>query len=193
MKRTILKKGFGRRAANKSARTLTAKKEFAIFGEFVIPRYKAKSAKIIDKQEKQDFWEKHSVFCRRIGVYVFAMRGLNRLTPWYVGKATKSFEKEVFTSRNLNLFNSCLAESRKGTPVLFFLCNERRTGINHAKHIGELEKYLIQVCVNQNPSLLNVVGTKAPEWSVSGILRSKKRPTKGGSRFKKLLGIRKMS
>lgn len=191
MKRTIPKKGSGRRAVNKSARTLTAKTEFAIFGEFVIPRYKAKNAKIIDKQEKQDFWKEHSEFCRRIGVYVFAMRGYNWLKPWYVGKATKSFEKEVFTDRNLRQFNNCLAESRKGTPVLFFLCSERRKGTNHAEHIGELEKHLIQVCKKRNPELLNVVGTKPPEWSISGIPPSTKHPSKGGKRFRKLLGIRR--
>jgi hypothetical protein len=120
---------------------------------------------------------------------VFAVKGYGFRIPYYVGSATKrSLGSEALSDRNIALYQDCMADYRKGTPVLYFLISDRRHGKSHQKHILECEKFLIQLCSKRNPKLLNVKGTKGPKWGIKGVLRSGRKVDAAALELEQVLG-----
>ena len=112
------------------------------------------------------------------------------MTPLYVGKATRNFKQEVFTSHKLAKYQQTLADYVKGTPVLFFLSLLASRGAPNRKTIGELEDFLIQTAVSENPDLLNVRNTRRADWEITGVVRSGVgRPSKAARAFKRCMGL----
>jgi len=160
-------------------------------GPYKIPVYQGKASRIITENEEKMFWNKYSAIGKQRGCYVFGIRAGGGLTPGYVGRATKSFKQEVFTHHKLSKYHQFLADYQRGTPVLFFLSYPVMKGAPKVSHIQELEDFLIQACVKVNPGLLNIKGTKAEEWGISGVLRGATgKPSKSARSFKILIKMK---
>lgn len=92
---------------------------------------------------------------KRCGVYIFCTLRGNRLIPWYVGKATKSFFKETFSPRNEALFFRALQMSGCEKAQVYFVSPEVKRGKPNIRAIAKMETYLIQQCSLVNDLLLN--------------------------------------
>jgi hypothetical protein len=161
---------------------------FTIKGPRKVLFTKKRAARVILKDNINEFWEKNKDLGERRGCYVFGMRSGKGLTPAYVGKATKSFKGEVFSYHKLTRYHQVLADYQKGTPILFFVVAPQRRGAPNLKYVAQLEKFLIQVGVAANPYLLNERSTKPEEWGIAGVLRSGKgKPSRSARLFRKLM------
>jgi hypothetical protein len=160
--------------------------QFTAHGPFKVPTTKlASGSKTIGKDQVAQFWESNDEFAEEVGVYVFAIKAGQGITPMYIGKATKSFAQESFATDKLNKYFHAMGGYLKGTPMMFFVMYPVKRGKVNVKEIGELEKFLIQQGRIINPNLVNKVHAKLPSWSIDGVLRSKtKRPTKQATTFR---------
>lgn len=166
--------------------------EFEVRGPFEIPFYQAKSGcRIVRAEEGREFFKTHSVWAKRRGCYVFAMRAGRGMTPTYVGKATKTFAQECFTADKLGKCNQTLADYQRGTLIVFLVAAPSRRGRPAEKQIELLEDFLIQTGVAANDRLLNVRGTKQARWSLRGIIRGGRgKPSRSAQHFKAALKLR---
>lgn len=145
---------------------------FEVNGPFEVPTYKGLAARLIRSDEGRSFFSRYPALAKASGCYVFGMRAGRGITPFYVGKACRTFEQECFAPDKINRYNECLVDYARGGPVLFLVALPVRRGRRNEQAIGELEDFLIQVAVARNQDLLNVKGTSAPEWGILGVLRS---------------------
>ena len=163
---------------------------FSPEGPFEVPFYQGRGGRTITDDNIQEFWKKHGEYAERRGCYVFAMRAGKGLTPGYIGMATKTFQGEVFAPHKLSRYQQFLVDYAKGTPVMFFLVAPTKKGALNVGHVKHLEKFLIELGVTANPELLNVKGTKQPEWGITGVVRrGSGKPSASARLFKKLMGI----
>lgn len=163
---------------------------YSIFGPYNIPIQSKPSGRRIS--EFDTFWNKANELRKKCGCYVFAMSSSRNLIPYYVGKTTKGFEKECFSSHKMEKYNEALSEYKKGQPVMFFVVHPIRKGKLNEREIGGIEDFLIQLSVARNDGLLNIKGAKQPTWSISHVIRGRKgKPSKATQKFKKMLGIDK--
>ena len=165
--------------------------QFTCHGPFNIPTAKLASGKSITSAQIQRFWSQNPTCSSEVGCYVFGMQAGKGITPWYVGKATKSFVQEAFSSHKLAKYLHALASYKSGTPVMFFVAYpSKKKGVTNLKHIAALEKFLIQQAAVVNPLIMNIKHASVPAWGIAGILRSAtKKPTNGAVAFKALLGF----
>jgi len=168
--------------------------DLRVYGPFDIGFDKNGAVKRVTAQHGNSFWAQPEVEALKLkqGCYVFGMRAAKGFKPWYVGKASKGFKQETFTSHKLNHYNDALFRGHKGTPVLFFVApfdNRRKVP---AAELNHMEKELIQFAVNRNPDLCNVQSTKSiPQWTIKGVIRSTPgKPNAAEKKFKKMLKIR---
>jgi hypothetical protein len=164
--------------------------DFVVRGPYDITPYKGKRGRHIGTVEGRSFFETCDGLGSERGCYVFATRAGRGYTPWYVGKATKSFKQECFTSHKLTKYNECLVDRVRGTPVLFFVVACKARGITGAKHIKGVEDFLIQTAMAANPDLLNIRGTRKEGWTISGIIRSRGRSSEVAGSFKRMFKMR---
>jgi len=163
---------------------------FSVTGPYKVPVYEGKANRTITEEQGKRFWQKYGSVGEGRGCYVFGIRAGQGLTPGY-GKATKSFKQELFTPHKLAKYQQMLADYRKGTPVLFFLVAPSKKGKPNARHVGQLEDFLIQNAVIVNEDLLNVRGTKQQEWGVGGVVRGGKgKQSKSAQHFRKMMKLR---
>ena len=171
-------------------------KSFKVFGPFEIPldpQVRVKSIRL----RCPDFWDQsimHSELADKRGCYIFAIRASKGFTPIYVGKATRSFKVECFSSHKIaGHYHKALVNSKRGTPVMFFVVlNSTSSELREPakKAVDSVEKYLIQSALIKNPELSNIKGTKPELWSIDGIVRSSQGSASKASRtFKKALGL----
>lgn len=160
--------------------------DFIVRGPYEIAAYKGKRGRNISAFEGRSFFDTHEDLASERGCYVFATRAGRGYTPWYVGKATKSFRQECFTPHKLNKYNECLVDIARCTPVLFFVVARNARGVTGSNHIGEVEDFLIQTAISVNPNLLNVKGTRREEWSIAGVIRSRGRSSETAGLFKRM-------
>lgn len=150
--------------------------EFKVHGPFRIKTIKKASARVLNPDT---FWADKRLhhLATQTGAYVFAIKPsrVTAFTPYYVGRATKVFEREVFTPDKLLKYYNALAQFKKGYPAFFFVATPRKKGPVNKKAISEVESYFTQLGFLVNPSIENVQGTKLPNWSVGGLIRSKAR------------------
>ena len=167
--------------------------EFTVKGPFAIPVKSTRGgARRIDAEGLPDFWEDAEPSADRPGCYVFAMRAGKGFTPYYIGKATKSFAGECFTSHKVIKYNEALASYRKGRPVLFFVVHPIQKGALNKKVISKIEGFLIQLGVARNPDLLNIQNTRQDKWAIAGVVRGRRgKPSTAAQAFKKMMGIGK--
>ena len=144
---------------------------FEPLGPYVVPAGAAKK-KYVDKEKVLSFWKKYPKLASRTGCYIYGVRAGKGWTPYYIGKATRDFESEALSDRNLVHFVNKVLNDRTGTPILFFLAEPLKKGKANSRLIADLERYLIANAARTNPSLLNKHGTSIPSWGIKGILRS---------------------
>ncbi|HEV7166229.1 MAG TPA: hypothetical protein VGO35_12685 [Gammaproteobacteria bacterium] len=150
--------------------------EFTVRGPFKVSVQKRPTgARVLNVE---GFWESSKELPRlrnRFGVYVFAIKPPRTSVSWpyYVGQATKTFEREVFTDRNLLRYERALNGFKKGSGMVFLL-EHPPTKCNH-KHISEIEDYLIMMGFAVNEDIENDRGAKLPDWVIRGIIRGKVR------------------
>jgi hypothetical protein len=170
------------------------KTEFHVHGPFEIPaQVGKKGSKIIGKDDVKNFWKSDEgleKIAGHVGCYVFAVKAGRGSMPAYIGKTTKSFEKEALTNANRSKYNEYMSHYvARGKPVMFFLSYLRKPGPINEKHIDELETFLTQVAVARNEKLINAQKAKSPRWNISGVLRSSaRRPSESATKFKELFG-----
>ena len=164
-----------------------------VFGPFDVPFDGSGNVKRIESEHKADFWSGTRItrLRKKQGCYVFALRAAKGFVPWYVGQASKGFERETFTPDKRDKYNRALTRRRKGTPVLFFVAPTGAKNKVPSKELNHVEKELIQFAITRNPDICNVQNTKnAPRWTIKGVIRSPKgKPSKTEKGFKKMLRI----
>ncbi len=163
--------------------------EFTVAGPFRMPSDQRAGGK---KLHYAKFWKQSDEIGglrKECGVYVFAVKAGKGYTPWYVGKATKSFGQECFSPTKRVKFYNALAEYKQATPVLFFVRHPKKPGKTNEKEIEQIESFLIQLAAEKNENLQNVQKKKGPDWSIAGVIRGKKgKPTKSAREFRKAIG-----
>jgi hypothetical protein len=163
---------------------------FTVKGPFDVPVKKEKVGRIVTTEQANEFWASHDAMQEDVGCYVFGFRAARGLKPVYIGKATNAFKSEVFTPHKLNKYNQALASQAKGTPILFFVVQEKRKGAINKRAIDDAESYLIQTGLVANRSLLNDKKIAIENWNIKGVIRSTKgKPTKEAQDFKQCLGL----
>mgnify|MGYP001545111306 CR=1 FL=1 len=123
---------------------------FHVLGPRPVPTYRGKAGRTITDDDVRRFWRDNADVATLRGCYVFAVRSGPRTTPAYVGKATRSFKREVFQYHKLTRYQQQLADSPSGTPVIFFVALARRRGAPPVRHVADLERYLIAAAVRAN-------------------------------------------
>lgn len=170
--------------------TNTPETVFSVHGPFEMPCQKNKASKSITTENTKQFWKENEHFRSKKGCYIFALKAARGYTPYYIGKTKKSFSEEIFKPHKLNKYHSAFADRLHGKPVFFFVLPPSKRGKVNAKHIAELERFLIQTGANVNPNLVNVRGTKPLGWAINGVIRNGKgMPSKGATHLKKCLKI----
>ncbi len=151
--------------------------EFKVYGPFRIKATKRAAARVLSYESFWDSDKRLDELSSRTGVYVFAIKPprASTFTPYYVGKATKGFAQEVFTSDKLVKYYNVLSQFRSGYPVLFFLVAPMNAGPVNKRAISAVEKHFTKLGKLVNPNIENVHGIKLPNWSVGGLIRSSTR------------------
>jgi len=162
---------------------------FYVAGPFEVPVTKGKGGKIIGSQDIKAFWASNSDFAAERGCYIFAFRASKGFKPIYIGKTTKSYKQEAFPSHKLSKYAMGFSEQKRGTAVMFFVCAERNRGRVNAVAIDELESFLIQSGLDANPNLANDRKTEIEAWTVSGLVRSRGKPSSAASALRKCLSL----
>lgn len=94
--------------------------EFIVVGPCKIGFEANRGIKRINRVNVEDFWEDdHLEVASKRGCYVFALQKQRAIIPYYVGKAAKGFEQEIFTSHKLEKYNDVLHIHTFGTPTQF--------------------------------------------------------------------------
>ena len=140
---------------------------FEVAGPYDIPREGG-----LVSNDISEFWLENG-YSESFGCYIFAARTGRGITPLYVGKTMKSFQKECFTDHKQNHYTRALNNYAKCTPVMFFIVYPGRKSERAKKSIKELEEFLIFTGQQVNPKLRNIKRPKVPEWGIKGVLRSK--------------------
>lgn len=169
--------------------------DLVVSGPFEIPfTLSGASIKCIDSPEAKAFWAKAETkpFHSKTGVYVFATRAGKGFRPIYVGKATRGFKTECFTSHKLHHYAQALCDGAQVRPVMFFIAAQGKINKVAVSAIKEIEELMIQFAVAKNPNLRNKVGTKIADWTIKGVIRGGKgKKTKTASAFITMMGISK--
>lgn len=145
--------------------------QFKVYGPFDVPLKNGKAYDYI-RIDCPEFWRMYPTHKKRKGCYVFAIRASRGFRPCYVGKTKRSFHKEVFTSHKIaQHYTPTLANTRKGTPVMFFVVAPSGQGRPNQKMISDLERFLIQVGVAKNQKLSNIQNRQEAQWGIKGVIR----------------------
>ena len=164
--------------------------QFEVHGPYTVSTSTGSAGRRIRKLEGRSLFARHPAMTERRGCYVFAIRAGRGMTPIYVGKTTKGFAQECFTPHKLEKYIQCLSDYKRGTPVLFFITFPKRQGRQNDNHLGDLERFLIQTGVAENPELLNVQNTKAADWNIIGVLRSRAgKPSISAQAFRRAMSL----
>jgi hypothetical protein len=165
-------------------------KIFRIHGPFDIPLTQGKKHAYI-QIDCPPFWGKHKTYAKGKGCYVFGFRAGKGFRPVYVGKTKRTFGKEAFTSHKIaQHYTPAMANTAKGTPVMFFVTAPGGKGAPPKSMIGDLERFLIQVGVAKNPDLSNIQNRQEARWGIKGVVRGGKGKTATNEKkFKKMMGV----
>jgi hypothetical protein len=164
--------------------------QFEVFGPFRVPLGHGTRGAILEKAQVEIFWKRQPDLSMRRGCYVFGTNNARGAMPWYVGKATRSFMQECFTSDKITKYLRALNMVRKGAPIMHLIALPVARGRANVRAIDELESHLIVLAQHRNPDFVNIQGRDRESWCVRGVIRSPKgkRSTEENS-LRKLLGV----
>ena len=169
--------------------------ELEVYGPYPIPHESLGkgTSKRITRPNAKDFWADKVMrsIASKQGCYTFALKYGSGFTPWYVGKATKTFEQEALADHKLVHFNEVIFRGHKGTPVMFFVARPGKSRKISPKEIDDIETFLIQSASYKNPDLQNIKKKKSlPLWGIKGVIRGGRGKTPANAKvFKTLMGI----
>lgn len=150
---------------------------FTAHGPFAVPYEKRPGGRVFSKEKLDTFWEASGPkeFRGRKGLYVFAIKppATSRFTPFYIGQTRRDFGSEVFTDHKINKYHGALCHYERGAPYLFLIVHPKHK--LNARHITEIEDYLIISGKEVNPDLENERGTSGPDWAIQGVLGTEAR------------------
>lgn len=123
-----------------------------------IPSKRDKRTKFVEKGEFLIQLKKEKIDKAK-GCYIFALQNGKNITPWYVGKATKTFGQEVMSIDKRYKYEICF-NKHKGTSYLFLITLKTKTdryakGQQHGRIITWLEDILIYQAFLRNRELIN--------------------------------------
>jgi hypothetical protein len=153
--------------------------EFEVEGPIEMPSTRGRGGRTITREDTHRFWHSNSQYAERRGCYVFCIRNAG-LKVFYVGKASRDFQSEIFTPHKLGKYHSALANCAKGTPLLFLVMTPLQRGpVNHSA-IEECEDWLIWNAKRANPRVQNDRGGAAAPFAIPHVTdRGRGRPTRG--------------
>ena len=171
------------------------KRLFDVHGPFKVPITKGGNHGYIPINCPQ-FWTQDGManYADKKGCYVFAIRAAKGYRPIYVGMTKATFQDECFTSHKIaQHYTPALADTGKGTPVMFLLVIDTKKGPANKKIIKNLETFLIQTGVAKNPELSNIQNRPEADWGIKGVLRGGKgnHNKDAETEFKKAMGFKK--
>lgn len=165
---------------------------FTVGGPFEVPTRGVTKRRSLDKSQCKSFWAGPAAgWANEKGCYVFALRRGPGYLPLYVGKTVQQrFEAECFVDRNYRLLHEAL-DGEPGTLVLFLVKYERTRGKLNGKVIGDVEKFLVEIALDQNPDLKNrVYARKSSGFAIRGVHRAGPgKPSRAATAFKRALGL----
>ena len=165
---------------------------FEVFGPFPVPTTRATAGRLITPDDVRDFWAEitPASLADACGCYVFTLGTGRPVVPFYVGKSTREFKKEIFTPHKRLRYHEALATSRRRKPFMYLLRYPGRPSNKAKSAIAKLEKFLISTAAAANPDLVNVKGTRTPKWSIKGVLRARAgKPSAAAASFKGIMGL----
>jgi len=168
--------------------------ELVVYGPFPVPfeSLGKGTSKQIRREHAKEFWTQTTVKDVRgkQGCYVFALGVSRGYTPWYVGKATKTFLQEALHDHKLVYYNEVIYKGRKGAPVLFFVARPGSLKKIPKKQIDNLETFLIQTAVYKNRELKNKQKASVPQWGIRGVARGGRgKAPENAKKFKSMMGL----
>ena len=166
-------------------------RHFIVSGPFAVPVRGHSRSRSLDRSQYNDFWAADASVARsERGCYVFALRRRG-LVPIYIGRTTRQrFDVECFSDRNYRILHEAM-DGQMGTLVLFLLSYQVTRGKPNDSIIGDLEKFLIEVALERNPTLKNrAYAGRTPGFIVDGVHRSPRgRPTASARALRVTLGL----
>jgi hypothetical protein len=168
--------------------------DLVVYGPFPVP-YDSPgtgTSKRIGRTHSKEFWDQPELrtIRRKQGCYIFALATGRGHTPWYVGKATKSFHQEALTDHKLVYYNDVVYNGRKGRPVMFFVGRPDNLVKVPKKQIDDMETYLVQTAAYKNGELKNRYKRRVPQWGIRGVVRGGRgRATTAAKRFRGMMGL----
>ncbi|HZP09675.1 hypothetical protein, partial [Methyloceanibacter sp.] len=126
--------------------------EFVVTKKFKVPVKVLKlGCRVVDTSAIESFWKACDHVPEKRGCYVFSMKAAKGEKPFYVGKASKQpFRDECFTPHKLAEHYNIILGSRKGTPYLRFVVQQKSKGKWSLKAIDDLEEFLIARAAARN-------------------------------------------
>ena len=163
---------------------------FEIFGPFEVDKHR-----VANKAYQKTFWSERDEGYPKLsdanGVYLFSLRNGANYNPQYVGITKRDFKREVFNNNNLvKILDRFVNE--KGTLFLHLLAKPKEHNVGfltvRSKTLVWTEMFLLLLCRNKNPEILNIAGHKFLEdCGLEGVTY----PSKGrGVKISEQLGMR---
>ncbi len=163
--------------------------KYTVTGPIKIKYKNGSRGVFLDETNITEFWENTEAekIRKSKGCYIFGIRAGRGITPYYVGKTSRDFEKECFADHKRIKYHEALSKG-KGSPVMFFVAHPKQRGKTNGRQISEIEEFLIKLQSARNEDHLNKNGSKREDWKILGITGGRK-PSASAKTLKKMLGI----
>ncbi len=162
--------------------------EYTVEGPFRVKFKALPGGKML---QPESFWNDRTIsnLKKEKGVYVYSIKPSKSQVhiPFYVGQAKKSFEQEVFQSRNITKYDDALKNYQKAHPCLFFVIYPKKRGKTNIREVTEIEKYLTKEAKITNPKLMNKTNVKIPTWKIKGVIHCTKKKSKSANEFENMI------
>ena len=164
---------------------------FDVVGPIVIPTERRRTGtRVIDLDGLGDFWDEAECGDRP-GCYVFAIRHGRGTMPYYAGRTFGTLEGECFEMHKLRKYDRVLADTVRGTPVMYLVPLVRTRGRVNETAIESLEDTLIKVGLERNDKMANISGSRTLDIVVRGVWETGRRGRRSESatKFAETMGI----
>jgi hypothetical protein len=167
--------------------------DFVVTKRYRVPTKQInKNCRVVDTEKLNHFWRTSDNVADKRGCYIFSMKAAKGELPFYVGKAAKqSFKQECFTPHKRADHYDIILNSRKGTPYICFVVQQKTRGKWSLTAIDEVEEYLIAHAATRNKALSNQRRLPTQSWAIRGVASSGQgKPSTEARAFRTLLGIK---